>query len=49
MPYIFRHENRKWVIRKKWTGKRVGETDSKSKALAMIRAIQASEHRNGMK
>lgn len=45
MPYVYKQEGTKWVIRKKWSGKKVGITDSRSKALAMIRAIHANERR----
>lgn len=45
MPYLIRQEGSKWVVRKKWTGKKIGTTDSRSKALAMIQAIHANERR----
>lgn len=43
MPYIVRKEGDKWVVRKRFGGKKVGTTDSKEKARAMIRAIYYSE------
>jgi hypothetical protein len=43
MPYVIRPERGRWAVRKKWTGKLVGRTDSKHRALAMVRAIYASK------
>jgi hypothetical protein len=46
MPYIIQKESRHvWVVRKKWSGKKVGKTDSYTKALAMVRAIHINEKR----
>jgi len=45
VPYLIRPEGGKWVVRKKFSGKKVGITDSKSKALAMVRAIYANENK----
>jgi hypothetical protein len=46
MPYLIQKESKRlWVVRKKWSGKKVGATDSYPKALAMIRAIHSNEKR----
>lgn len=44
MPYIIQPGwGGKWIVRKKWTGKKIGTTDSYAKALGMIKAIYANE------
>ena len=44
MPYFIKKQGDKWVIKKADTGAVVGHSDSKSKALASIRARLAGEH-----
>jgi hypothetical protein len=43
MPYLIRPSWRGWTVRKKYSGRLVGRTDSYAKALALVKAIYANE------